>query len=216
MKLSVFRWIIVAFLSVSTTGFTAPTTLAHPLNQHGFYLGALTGFGDTNWERLVSQDQASSNATPSFASGKGAILGGLIGYQFSHYFAIQSEYIHYPDSTVKFNAAAQQFLGLNFSQLNTATNYFALLSKFMLPIGESNLSAFSALGFAYVHRHDRMADTGDFRPTFGFGFDYKLSHRVVTELGFSYTPGTGKAVENAAASYIPYLYSGQFALMVLL
>lgn len=206
----------ISLLGLSSAAFsmenntTTPVSIISSAPQYPFYVGLMTGYGNTDWSRLVSQDPLTSLATPTSASGSGAIFGGLVGYQFTSYIALEAQYIHYPNSTVNFLPGNPTYPGI--TQFSSATNYYALIAQISapLPFDNNRFDALGDLGAAMVQRSDVLADIHDYRPTFGFGLDYHLSSHWVAVTAFNYTPGTGSAAENASAEYIPYLYSGQF------
>jgi hypothetical protein len=207
--------LLLLLLSLSIPAFADDNiNVSLPLNmQHPFYVGLISGYGNTDWGKVVAQDYDASYATPTAASGSGAIIGGLAGYQVTQYVAIEGQYIHYADSTVTLNPKAVTF-GLyppgTTTPFNSATNYYAIMSKFSAPFDKNHFEAFGTLGAAIVTRSDELAHIHDCRPTFGFGLtDVESEHWNFT-LAFNYTPGTGVAAERAIQDYIPYIYAGEF------
>lgn len=182
-----------------------------PLNmQHRFYVGGITGYGNTDWSQLVAQDNETSQATPVSASGSGAIIGALIGYQLTPYIAIEAQYIHYPDSSISFMPGNAVYS--NITNFNSVTNYYAITPKVIMPLDNDHYEVFGTLGAALVTRSDVLAHISNYRPTFGFGASDNLSSHWTVSLAFNYTPGTGVAAINASSQYIPYLYAGEVIL----
>lgn len=175
--------------------------------QYPIYIGLLTGYGDTDWERLVSQDEATAEATPISATGTGLLYGFFGGYQPFEYVAFEAEYIHFPDSELTFEPGNAS----GFEDTTSKTDYYALLMKLLVPVTDS-WRVFGDIGVAHVTRSDDIADISDTRATFGFGADYSLAAHWFVTMAFEYTPGTGEAEQDASAKYIPYVYSGQIGL----
>ncbi len=177
--------------------------------QHPFYIGGITGYGNTDWSQLVAQDNEASYATPVGASGSGAIIGAQAGYQITQYISIEMQYIRYPDSELDFGPNNAVY---NVSEVNSITNYYAIIPKVSVPFDNDRYAAFGTLGGAMVSRSDVLAHIHDYRPTFGFGVSaIQWAHWNIS-LAFNYTPGTGVAAYNASAQYIPYLYAGEVIL----
>lgn len=178
------------------------------LMQHRFYIGAMTGYGNTDWGQLVSSDTATSYSTPTYASGSGAIIGALVGYQLTQYIAVEAQYIHYPTSKLTFAPDNPFYPGVG--TIDSETNYYAIMPKVSAPFYHDNFEIFGTLGAALVTRSDQLAHISDYRPTFGFGLSYiKLTHWNFS-VAFNYTPGTGVSSDYASSQYIPYLYTGEF------
>ena len=180
--------------------------LAHPL-----YVVLITGFGDTDWDRLVSQDTATSYATPTSASGMGVIVGAAVGYNLNQYFAFEGQFIRYPDTSVNFTPPSD-FLDVP-TYIDSKTNYYAGMVKVSTPLLYNHIAPFGEAGFAEVERSDSYAgNVTDFRPTFGMGVNYYIAQHWMASLSFNYTPGTDKTTEDASKYYVPYLYSVQTAI----
>ncbi len=177
------------------------------LTAHPFYVGVMTGYGNTDWSQLVAQDDAATYATPTSATGNGGIIGALVGYQITPYIALEAQYIRYPDSSVTFSPS--DFFYHDVEHMTSKTNYFALMPKISAPFDHDHYTVFGTLGFADVERSDPLAQTSNIRPTFGFGLsNIELTHWTFS-IAFNYTPGTGVAAETTSDYYIPYIYSGQ-------
>lgn len=202
------RYLLYLFSCVAL--LFAPNALAQkadPYTEHPFYVAALGGYGDTDWQRLVSEDDASAEATPISATGNGFVYGGLIGYQPFKNFAFELQYLHFPDADLEFEPG--NIMG--FDDTTSKTNYYAAVVKLLIPLGDS-WHVFGDIGAAYVTRSDDIANIQNTRPTFGLGGEYTITEHWFSSLAFEYTPGTGQASQDASAQYIPYLYSIQLGL----
>ena len=200
---------LLAFGATAYADDAADTNLTN-LTKYPLYVGFMTGYGNTDWSKLVEQDQAASYSTPSSASGSGGIIGALIGYQITPYISIEGQYIRYPDSSVNFLPSfldTANYQGI--THMTSKTNYFAIMPKIAAPFNHNRYQVFGTLGIADVERSDPLAHISNIRPTFGFGLsNIELLHWTFS-IAFNYTPGTGTASETTSEQYIPYIYSGQ-------
>lgn len=170
--------------------------------DHPFYVGIQGGYGNTDWARLISQDDASATATPEEATGDGFAYGGLVGYQFAERLAIEADYLRFPDSDLTFLTPNIY----NVTSLTSKTQYFSIIAKIFV-LTNSDFRIFGDMGWGKVLREDEMADISNAGVTFGVGADYSISEHWLALFSFEYTPGTGVAAENASALYVPYVYS---------
>src|SRR3990167_633358 len=73
---------------------------------HPFYFGVQSGYGSTTWQGLVpaqnNQSIAMSMSTPIDVTEGGATRGVFLGYEPIPYFAIEGNYVRYPNATVNF------------------------------------------------------------------------------------------------------------------
>lgn len=192
---------------VSAEPSVTPAFLAHPV-----YVGLITGYGETNWNRLVSEDGTSQNATPTSASGGGALIGVEVGYDLTQYIGFEAQYIRFPDVSVSFSPDAQAFIGAP-AHMTSKTTEATMIAKASAPFDHNRYAGFADIGYAVETREDVLAGhIHDFRPTFGLGVSYLALQRWTVTAAFSYTPGTGTASDETSAEYIPYLYSGQLIL----
>lgn len=202
---------VIPIFLLLNLGWISPYASASNIStDHPFTIGLITGYGDTNWERLVSQDDTTSDATPTQASGTGILWGADVGYRLTENIGFDAQYIRYPNSSVDFSDIGAQVVGA--SHLNSETNYYAVLAKAIIPLDQDHFEAYGDLGPAMVTRSDAISHIHDYRPTFGFGVSDDEWTHFVASLAFSYTPGKGEASEEASAEYIPYLWSGQLIL----
>lgn len=177
-----------------------------PINTafHPAYVGIMLGYGNTNWDQMISQDLSSSKSTPISAGGSGVAEGLMAGYSLSRYFALEGDFTHYPEANLVF-AANSVYQPL--TQTDSKTNSYALFGKFMLPLGNSGFSPFSEIGPGYVQRNDDLAQKGHFGGAFGVGVDYNINSRWMTELGLQYYTGYGDSTLKPAYDYMPFLYT---------
>ena len=171
--------------------------------DHPFYFGVQGGYGNTDWARLVSQDDLSATATPSTATGDGFAYGLLTGYQITPRIALEADYLRFPDSDLTF--VTPNIYGI--SSMTSETEYYSVIAKLFL-LTNSDFRIFGDMGWGYVRRSDDMVGSiSNSGLTFGLGADYSISEHWLGIFSFEYTPGTGVAAEDASALYVPYLYS---------
>jgi hypothetical protein len=175
------------------------TSLPHPA-----YVGVLLGYGNTNWQQMVSQDASSSESTPTTAGGSGVAAGITLGYSFTRYFSLEGDFTHFPDADLKFTPYS---VYRPLTETTSKTNAYALFGKFMLPLGNSKFSPFSEIGPGYVQRDDDLAQKGHFSGSFGVGLDYYMTPHWMAELGLQYYTGYGDSTLKPAYDYIPFLYT---------
>lgn len=204
----------MAVLHTLTAHASAPNT---DFIKYHWYAGGLAGFGTTTWAALIPT--ASSNAledellavsTPIGVSEGGAIYGGMAGYEFNPYFALEAAYMHYPDSIVRFDPVFSIFASdYGVSQFTTQTETVNLLAKVMLFVpGTNGVRFYSGIGGAGVHRKDILIDGWKLTPSFALGFNYNFTDHIMAELAGTFTAGYGGSRLNPAEIYFPFLYSG--------
>lgn len=208
MKLKHLLLVLLSSLCISAFADDGMNSEGSQNMQHPFYVGVMSGYGNTDWGQLVAKDGVSSYATPLSASGSGAIIGALAGYQVTPYISVEAQYIHYPNTTIAIDNTAGPNKG-KASPFSSATNYYAIMPKVLAPFDNDHYEAFGILGMAFVTRSDELANINNFRPTFGLGITDKQSAHWEYSLAFNYTPGTGVASLHAESQYIPYLYAGE-------
>lgn len=202
-----FLMCCLPFFSIGQAGTMADRAFKHP-----FYLGVVGGTGSTTWEGLVpsqeNQNIALSMSTPIHVHEGGNVWGFLTGYEFTPYFALEANYLHYPDATIHFDSMSLfSFKNDGLLEFTTQTEMFSLIGKIMLIIPNSKIRVFSSAGFAEVHRKDMNKNQWRASPTFGVGFNYHLTDHFMGEFGGNYTAGFGESQLNPADSYFPFLYS---------
>lgn len=178
------------------------------LSNHFFYVGAMTGYANVDWNSTVSQDAltAINGSNPTSADGTGVLFGIDGGYQFNQHFALEGEFIKMPNTQLI-------FLGNMYNgQVNVVSHmYFAALTlKIIAPLPQSKFSLFADAGPAYQYREDSIKNIGTWAPTFGGGLLYRINDHWQAEGAFQYAPGTGRSVSDPLYYYIPEIYAGTF------
>jgi hypothetical protein len=180
--------------------------------KYPFYLGAAGGYGSTTWEGLVptlnNQSVALSLSTPTGASEGGGVWGFFGGYEITRYFAVEANYLHFPNARVSFDPISLfSFLNDGLTEFITQTETVNLMGKVMLIIPKTDIRVFSGAGAAGVHREDFLYDHWRLSPTFAVGFNYNFKPHLMGEIAANYTAGYGKAQLNPTDVYFPFLYS---------
>ena len=187
-------------------------TTGEPPLQPSFYIGAMGGYGSTTWEGLVptqeNQNVALNLSTPINVEEGGGVWGFFVGYEITPLFAIEANYLRYPDAKVSFDSASL-FSFTNNDQLDlvTKTDTVNVMGKIMLLIPRTKVRIYSSAGVAGVHRDDLLTNHWRITPTFGAGFNYHLTDHFMGEIGANYTAGYGESNLNPTESYFPFLYS---------
>ena len=176
------------------------------------YAGGCGGYGATTWAGLVpsedNQNVAISISAPTLASEGGAVWGLFAGYELSPYFAIEANYMHYPDATLTFDEMSLfAFDHEDKVTLITHTDTASLIAKIMLVIPHTTVRAFSSAGVAEIRRKDEINEIWRVSPTFGVGFNYNLNAHTMVEIMNNYTAGYGESEINPVKDYVPFLYS---------
>ena len=180
--------------------------------KHPFYVGAIGGYGATTWQGLVptkeNQNVALMLSTPIRVQEGGATWGGLAGYEFTPYFAIEANYMHYAEALVHFDSISLfTFLHNNLETLSTKTETISLMGKLMVPIPHREMKIFSSIGVAGIHRRDIAVDDWRPGPTFSAGVNFNLTERLMGEIAGNYTAGYGESQLSPVDAYFPFLYS---------
>jgi hypothetical protein len=180
--------------------------------RHPFYLGGIGGYGSTTWQGLVptqeNQNLAISISTPLEVKEGGGVWGFFGGYEFIPNFAIEANYMRYPDAQITFDPISIfSFTNEGITEFTTHTETVNVVGKFMLLLPNSKMRVFSSVGAASVHRKDILTDKWRLSPTFGAGFNFHFTERIMGELGANYTAGFGESRLNPTNSYFPFLYS---------
>jgi hypothetical protein len=180
--------------------------------RYPFYVGINAGYGSTTWEGLVpavdNQNTAMVVSTPTSVEEGGIVGGFFIGYELIPFFALEANYMRYPNAKVTFDADSLYAFDHNGNtDLTTHTETASVMGKIMLVIPRSTVRAYSSAGGAIVHRWDPVNDHRRVTPTFGLGLNYNIVPHIMAELGANYTAGFGEAELNPADDYMPFLYS---------
>ena len=186
---------------------------AEEISRHPLYLGALAGYGSTTWGGLVpnkkNQNPAMSMSTPTQVNEGGSVWGLFAGYEISPLFAVEGNYMQYPDATVFFNKYSLfSFTNGQKTEFITHTETLSLMGKIMLMIPGTPLKLYSSVGAAEIHRRDLLTDDWRLGPTFGLGLNIQVKTHIMVELGGTYTAGYGEAQLNPTEVYFPFLYAG--------
>lgn len=181
------------------------------LYRYPFYAGIAVGYGTTTWEGLVPSNKnknvAMTISTPTEVS-EGGVVGGIeLGYEFNPYFALELNYIRYPNAKVLFDTASLFSFESGLESLNTHTETISLMARIMLRIPSTYTRAYSSAGVSAVHRYDQLKDHWRGSPSFGLGVNRNFSEHIMGEFGGIYTAGYGESQLNPAQSYYPFLYS---------
>jgi hypothetical protein len=179
---------------------------------HPYYVGILGGYGSTTWEGLVpkqaKQNIAMMMSTPVRVKEGGGVWGLLIGYELTPWFALESNYIHYPPARVSFDSSSIfSFEHHDRRGFYTHTETVNLMGKVMLMLPKPGWRLFSSAGIAGLHREDTLYEKWRLVPTFGVGLNVNLSERLMAELAGNYTAGYGESQLNPTETYFPFLYS---------
>ncbi len=174
-----------------------------PPEVHPAYVGVSLGYGNTNWQQMISQDEITSTSTPVTGKGSGVAAGIVAGYELSSHFAVEANYARFPTSHLTFELPNVY----NIESLTSRTNAYNIVAKFMVPVGSPKFKAFSEIGPAYVQRDDDMTNKGRIGGVFGVGVDYNINPRWLIELGFQYYTGYGESELKPVYDYIPFLYT---------
>lgn len=184
--------------------------------KYHWYVGGLAGFGTTTWGALAPNPNLKEynsliQSTPTKVSEGGAIYGGLVGYEFSPYFAVEAAYMRYPNAIIhsdpNYSFLVDEY---NVSEFSTQTETVNVLAKVMVFVpGTNGVRFYSGIGGAGVHRKDILLDGWKFTPAFALGFNYNFTEHIMAELAGTFTAGYGEPRLIAALGYYPFLYSGQ-------
>jgi hypothetical protein len=138
----------------------------------------------------------------------GTTWGALLGYEFTPYFALEANYMRYPNSTVYFTSYSLfSYEHDGKLSLTTKTDSISVLGKIMLQIPRTEFRVFSSAGIAALYREDLIIDDWRASPTFGVGVNYNFTDRIMGEVVANYTAGFGESQLSPADAYYPFLYS---------
>ena len=181
-------------------------------DSHAFYVGVNGGYGSTTWIGLVpeieNQNIVLSMSTPIEVREGGGVWGGFAGVELTPFFALEANYLSYPDATVVFDKDSFfSFENNEQTELNTKTQAISLMAKFMLTLPRTNVRAYSSLGVGGIHRDDEINNVWIAAPSFGVGLNYVFTEHVMGELVGNYMSGYGTSELNPAKDYVPFLYA---------
>lgn len=180
--------------------------------NHPLYVGVIAGYGSTTWHGLIptkkNQNVALLMSTPVDVQEGGATWGALLGYEFTPNFAVEANYMRYPDSTVYFTSLSLfSFDHDGKLSLTTKTDSLSLMGKIMLPIPQTDFRIYSSAGVAALYRKDMIIDDWRASPTFGVGANYNFTEHLMGEISANYTAGFGESQLSPVETYYPFLYS---------
>jgi hypothetical protein len=207
---------IVLFFTVSLWSI-----LAYPgeavVDRHPLYVGVNGGYGSTTWKGLVptidNQSLALKISTPTDVREGGGVGGGVLGFEFTPFFGIEANYLVYPKAEVFFDESSLfSFENDGQIQFSTSTQTVSLMAKFMLPIPNTVVRAYSSIGVGWIHRKDTINNIWFSAPSFGAGLNYPLAEHLMTELAANYMSGYGESELNPANDFVPFLYAVYFRL----
>ncbi len=205
--------ILLSIISVFCTSLTYASVIpAAELYKNKYYVGGVGGSGSTTWRGLVPAEEnrngAISISTPILVREGGAVWGLFGGYEISPYFAIEANYMHFPDAVITFDADSLfSFENNDITKLISHTQTGSVIGKVMLLIPNSQFRLYSGAGVATVWRNDEINTEYRFSPTFAVGFTLNVNQRLMFELGTNYTAGYGESEINPVNDFIPFVYS---------
>lgn len=180
--------------------------------KRSLYVGAMGGFGSTTWQGLMPkaniQNSALSLSTPVAVHEGGGVWGITAGYEFTPCFAVEANYMFFPDAKLEFDQDSLfAFDNNDETILMTQTQTGSLSAKVMLVLPRTNMRVFSSAGIASVIRDDVVNKVYRISPVFAFGANLVVTDRVMVEIGSNYTAGYGESEINPVEDFIPFLYS---------
>ncbi|MCH9716301.1 MAG: outer membrane beta-barrel protein [Gammaproteobacteria bacterium] len=187
------------------------------VDRHPLYLGVNGGYGSTTWKGLVptidNQSIALKISTPTDVREGGGVWGGVVGFDFTHFFGIEANYLVYPKAEVFFDDSSLfAFENGGQIQLSTSTQTASLMAKIMLSIPNTLTRAYSSVGVGWIHRKDSINNIWFSAPSFGVGLNYPLAEHLMAELAANYMSGYGESELNPANDFVPFLYAVYFRL----
>lgn len=175
------------------------------------YFGVSVGGGSTEWKYLVDTTDPQNNldaVTPIAVDEGGPSWGVVIGYDVSKNFAVELQYIQFPNSNITFDEFGQLSYNLNSSTIISKTDAYSLSGKFLVPVGvRTHLRAFAAVGGGVVERSDVINENATcVTPYMSAGLDYNFTRHWILESGFQYYTGFGASQEYPVSSFIPFAW----------
>lgn len=202
-------------LSSSFLGYSGSAAL--PTYSEALYVGLNGGYGSTTWKGLVpsfeNQNIVLSISTPTGVNEGGAVLGAVLGFEFTPYFGLEANYLYYPDATIFFDEnSIFAFENEGRRELNTRTETLTLMAKIMMTIPKTPIRAYSSVGLGKIHRKDEINDSWSLAPSFGAGFNYPFTEHLMGEIVGTYMTGYGESEISPVNDFIPFLYAVYFRL----
>ena len=202
--------VLLSGICLAETPVETGITASHPL-----YVGVIGGYGATTWAGLAhvpeSEFDALASSLPVEADEGGGVWGFAAGYEFSPYFALEVNYMRYPDAKILFDSVLSTFSIRHDgdTQFTTKTDTIGFMGRVMVYIPHTHgVRFYTGVGGAGVHRADIVIDGWHLSPAFGVGFTYNFTDYLMGEIGGNYTAGYGKSDLEPEEFYYPFLYSG--------
>src|SRR3990167_10206170 len=116
--------------------------------KYKFYAGGVGGSGYTTWSGLVplveNQNNAMSLSTPIQVDEGGGVWGVFAGYEITPFFAIEANYMSFPDAFITFDEDSLFAFEQNgMTVLKSKTRTASAMAKIMLIIPKTSLRIFS-------------------------------------------------------------------------
>lgn len=211
-KKSLIPALLIALAPMVSSGSVSLENNKTGVYKHPFYFGAIGGYGKTTWGQLVPEqpDFTLSLSTPIRANEGGAVWGAYLGYEIIPQFALEASYMRYPDADLEFSPLSLfAFYHDGQTDMVSHTESASLVAKLMVVIPHTcGFRAYSTFGAAGVHRFDVITNRWRLSPTFGVGFNYLATERIMFEIGTEYVAGYGQSEIEPDQHYVPFLYSG--------
>jgi len=215
-KITTFTSALLALAIAIPTEAKEPTFIRY--GHHPLYVGALAGYGSTDWSELTAKcngDMACEadllSSVPRSAGDSGITAGVTIGYEIQPHFAFEASFIRFPDTKVVFDSPINTNCYPQLNNVNgtftSHTYVFDVIGKFMVSILGTSIRGFADAGMAVTHRHDILNTFFHINPTFGVGLDYVFAEHWMVDGEFQYIAGYDKSTLTPADDYSPFLYS---------
>lgn len=192
---------------------------SYAFDSSHFRIGMQVGGANVNWGNLIGDYNTAhvTTSNPVSAGGSGVEYGAFAGVQFGQYFALQTNFDHYPTTQITFHHSVKPIDDLHDGIDNSYSNInaWSLDDIFMVPMWKKNnhaLIGYAFSGIALMFRRDAWINKTNVGGHFGCGIRYKFTQRYSSQINFDYYTGNGKATEHPIDSYFPFLYSINFGL----
>lgn len=209
---TILLWLVFMWPMLGYSGDMGFNPYAHRL-----YAGVNVGYGSTTWQGLVpnieNQNIALSISTPTHVTEGGVTIGGALGFEFSRFFALEANYLAYPSARIFFDENSLfAFETDGRTQLYTQTEAVFLIGKFLVPIPNTVVRAYSGFGFGGIHRNDEINNIWIVTPAFAAGLNVSVTDHIMGEIAANYMAGYGESELNPVQDFIPFLYAIYFKL----
>lgn len=199
------------FLTILAFGWVTALAVT-PLFAHQFYMGLLSGYGNTNWSRITTNNDFLTTSLPSGSNGEGITWGVFVGDDFNKHFGAELRYQHFDNSTVEFaefnnysTPDAVTGIAPAFSMISKTTS-IQLLGRMRVTINAAKtLQAYTVLGASATHRSDVLRHATGLGGVFGAGMQYQMNQHFASSLEFNFVTGDASVDLKPALYYIPFL-----------